>query len=246
MANYSPQDALTLNLRFIRNMTIDSTSQAIMCDQTMNIIHCAYPWRWTLATLTAISLVDGTQDYSVANTDVYRFTNLRITRTDLSPNQSQPLDIVEHLEPDLYARGGNYNIFRAASWEANLSKLRLDVCAKIVSPVTMQIDGTYQKNPTKITAAGITTALTQPDQYFPVFQEGVLYQLYKYADDDRAGSIVRMKDGATQYTGQLGVFMARLWEMQQAEDYGNNQGVRFPEEGLGGVRGLQNPGLFIY
>lgn len=244
MANYSPNDALTQTVGYVRQMTIDSTTKALCCDMTNNAIHSYYPWRWTLGALTPISLVDNTQDYSVANTDVYRFVRLRVTRTDITPNKSNELNLTEWLAPDLQTKG-TLESFRAIAWDPVGSKLRLDVTASVPSGVTMRIEGEYQKLPTKITSSSVGTALTQPDVYFNVFVEGLLYYLYKYADDQRAGGVQVMKGGQRQYTGQLAVFMFALQAMAEAEDYGNAQGVRFPSEPLGVGRGPGNPGLFL-
>lgn len=218
-------------------MAIPATVTTILLDQVHSAFWTFQPdWPWTLADLTAISLVDGTQDYAHVMTNFYRFTALRINRTDITPNLSRPLDIVEHLEPDVQTKG-NQDTIRCACWLPTVSKIRLETAVGITSPTTLTITGEYQKLPTKIVSANLTTAFAHPDIYLDVMTEGLLYKLYKYTDDDRAGAISVNKLGQRQYTGQLGIWMQKLQEAVEAEDMGSGQAQRFPSEPLGVMRG---------
>lgn len=236
MANYSPSDVLTICSGYIRQRSIAAAQTTILLDQVNSTIHTTLPWTWTLASITAITVADQTQDYTPVQTDIYRFIRIRINRTDVTPNQSNPLDLAEWIEPNLVERK-SWNEFRCAAWIPNLSLVRLDSAASISGTVTSTITGEYQKVPTKIVSGNLATAFTSPDCYFELFCEGMLYRLYKYCDDERAGTVVIRKDGERQYTGQLGVFMAKLNEAKEAEDYANGQAFRFPAEPLGMGRG---------
>lgn len=229
-STYTPNDAITVCGGIIRQMSIPSPQAVILLDQTHSAFWTAKPdWKWTMATLTAIALVNGTQDYSVSNLDVLRWSGTyRLTRTDVTPDTSTPVDIVEWLEPDLVA--GAVEGMRSMCWVSATSKLRLERAASVPTGSTYQIEGDYQKTPTKIVYSNINTAFAFPDHYFDAFCEGYTYKLFKYTNDQRAGSIVVTKAGQRQYTGQLAVFMQKLQEAMESEDYGNGQAQRFPAE----------------
>ena len=232
--SYTSQDALDIAKAMNHKIPQDSIA-AFACDTVQNIIWTRYPWAWTMGTLTAITCVDGTQDYSISNTDFYRlsvFQPPRIVRTDLTPVEYRELNVKQHLGVELTLKGGLETI-RNISYEPEISKVRLDFAASVPSGTTLQIQGPYQKKPTRITADTLTTALTQPDHYFQVFLEGVRWKLYELADDPRAGALRTDKEQNTAYTGQLGSFMNALADMAAAEDLGDGEDPAFPSTPLG-------------
>jgi hypothetical protein len=238
-STYTPTEALAVCETFIRQMALAAATTTIQLDMVNSFIWIyKIDWPWTQADLTAITMVDNTQDYSLAlaNADMYRLVHVRINQTNVTPNQQNPLDIAEWLEPN-FVEKKSWEAFKTCCWIPSTSKLRLDAAAAITSPVTCTITGEYQKNPTKIVTANLGTALPFPDQYFEVFTEGLLYRLYKVCNDERAGTVVVAKNGNRQYSGQLGVFMEKLQSAAEADDYGNGQAFRFPSDPLGLGRG---------
>jgi hypothetical protein len=229
---YAPKDAITVCNGYIRQMSIPQEQTVMLLDQTYSAFWTAKPdWYWSMATLTAIALVNGQQDYTVTNTDVLRYSgSYRITQTDSTPDRSIPLDVVEHLEPDLTSASADS--IRAICYVPSISKLRLDKAVSVTGTNAYQIDGSYQKIPTKIKFGNLATAFAFPDHYFECFCEGYLYKLYKYTNDQRAGTLQVSKSGDRQYTGQLGLFMAKMQEVMESEDFGNGQAYRFPAEPL--------------
>lgn len=230
MANYTAQNAIDALRRYVKlaaaNLS-DGSVDVTAADMANSRIWIAYPWRWTLGSLTAIALVDGTQDYTIGNSDHYRPVNLWITRTDLTPDEYQPLKIKEHLPPEL-ARNVGWPSFQTISWEKSINKFRLEAAASVPSGTTLRIDGDYQKVPTKITALSAT--LAADDAYFETYMDWLLYYLYKFTDDSRAGGVVISGDGRKQYTGQLGKAMESLWEMKSQEDKGDGEPLVYPDE----------------
>ena len=81
------------------------------------------------------------------------------------------------------------------------------------------------------------TSLDQPiwfdDSYFEMAQAGLLYKLYLFGEDSRAGSVTYDSFGHASYTGQMGVFMAAMREKAMQEDANSVQGL-FPDESIGG------------
>lgn len=224
-----------------------STIQAYVADIINSTIWTRFTWTWTLASLTAIALVDGTQDYALANADTaafYRFPDwgLRIVQTNLTPVEHREITQKSHLGVELTMKGG-LNSIRNFSYEGALSKIRLDRAASVSSGTTLQIQGEYQTKPTKITDAMMGTALSFPDHYFGAFVEGVRWKLYELADDPRAGVMKIDEEGRQTYTGQYGSFMTSLFAMQQAEDAGSGEDPCFPDSPLGSPSGF-SPGIF--
>src|SRR5579859_5438512 len=70
----------------------------------------AFPWRATLKTSgaganwTEVALVDAAQDYATALTDIYRFTQFWITRTDTSPHQIRNISVAQSIPIDLVSK----------------------------------------------------------------------------------------------------------------------------------------------
>lgn len=205
-----------------------SAIQVAAADQINSIIWSAHSWRWAQKVITAIPLVDGTQDYTFAPTDYFRLTVMRLAQTDSTPDQYDELTVVRNLPPDLSKAGFRTGLNQIALNPA-LSKLRLNQAAAVPSGNTFEIQGEYQYQPTKITATSAT--LPFPDQYFKVFCDGLLWQFMALAKDSRAGTSQFTKHGAV-YTGQMGIFYDALMSMCEAEEVGAGDNI-FPADPLG-------------
>ena len=230
MANYTFDEAITVVKAFVKNAPTTSM-QTVACDQAYSRIWFAYPWEWTLGALTAIPLVDGTQDYTVSNNDFFKLVEARITRTDLTPDEYQELNILEFMPPELAIKIGWQN-FQSISRDPRSAKLRLEAAASVPSGVTMQIDGVYQKYPAKLTAT--TGNLVSPDYHFQTFLDWLTYYFYKFTDDSRAGGVAVSKaTGEKTYSGQLAVAMDSLTTMIATEDARDGTGYLFPDNPLG-------------
>lgn len=230
-------------MNVVKDMThqIPTTvSQVYVCDTISSIIHMRWPWRWTQFTISPITAINGQQDYANAPADFYQLLAGRINRTDVSPAQVQPIKIAGHLEPELQ-RQGSINTIQCASYEPTINSFRLDIPLEVSGTTVYTISLDYQNKPTKITTLGQT--ICPPDQYFNVFVEGVLWGIYRLADDPRTGAVTINRAGDKQYSGQLSVFMDALESMKRNEDSGEALNTRFPEEPLGWVR-TGNPGIF--
>jgi hypothetical protein len=217
-----------------------STIQVAAADQINAIIWNAYPWRWSQKAITPISLVDGTQDYSFAPSDLFRLVQIRLVDTLANPHVYDELTVLRNLYPDLTKasfRGGLKN----AAYVPATSKVRLNQAAAVPTGNTYEIQGEYQYQPTKITATSATFPF--PDQYFMVFNAGLLWQFFMLSKDDRAGNVQFTKNGAV-YTGQMGVFFDALMAMREAEDWGAGDTI-FPADPLG-ISGAGRSSFSIY
>lgn len=217
-----------------------TTLQIYAVDKINSIIHLFWPWRWTMNAVAPITALDGVQDYASVPTDFHRLTAGRIIRTDVTPNQIQPIKIMGHLEGEVQRRG-SINTVQGVSYEPTVNSFRLDVPLQVTGTTAYTINLDYQQKPAKITA--LATTIAPPDQYFNVFVDGTLWAFYRLADDPRAGAVTINRAGDKQYSGQLSVFMDSLESMKRNEDSGQALDTRFPEEPLGWVR-TGNPGIF--
>lgn len=243
MGTYTPQAAIDLIRNFVHGISLDKIAPNV-CDMAHNTIWLIYPWGWSVASLTPIPLVQGVQDYSPTNTDILRPLKIRMVRTDVSPNEFEDLAVLANLPPDISRQLG-FRTIKNVGWFGSQSFFRLETAVNISGTTTLQLQGEYQKTPTKITNATMTTALPEPDYYFGVFVEAVKYYALALSDDPRAGGINVSKNGTVQkgYSGQYGIFMDSLLTMMRTEDLSSGDQWRWPEAGFG-VGQATNPGLF--
>lgn len=219
-----------------------STISTISIDMINSMMWKTYPWPWTRATLTPIPLVHNQQDYAVDAADVryWKLLHARITLTSTSPNQYRDMIILRHLEP-LLAANISWPNYRNIAYIPEIAKLRLEAAANVPSGQTYQLDGTYQRRPTKITNSG--SLIHFDDMHFQTYVEGVLWMLFRLADDKRQGAAIKTPVGV-QYTGQLGVFYDSLMDMIRQEESGQGDTI-YPEESIGGTHSTNFPNAFF-
>jgi len=232
MQTYSVSDALTLAQKLAKGVPFTGVDTSI-ADIVNSTIYKAYPWRDTLKASpdnwTEVSLTDGNQDFATGLTDIFRFTQFWIRRTDTSPNQVRDIKVAKNLVIDLIYKSP-YAV-RSASYQAGVNKFRLESAVQVPSGTTWKIGGEYQPQPTKIT--DIKDTFWFQDEYLDVFAKGLSYWAYRMADDARMGAI-QSSDGRAVYTGALGEFMQAIDDMAAAEDFGNLDGY-YPDEPIASV-----------
>jgi len=243
ISTYTPQTAINLVTKFVHGVPLAGV-EANICDVINSYIWTYYPWSWTISSLTPINCVDGVQDYSPANTDILRFLKVRLARTDTTPNEIRELAMLADLSVELSRKGG-LETNTAFGYFASTNILRLMWAASVGTGQTLQIQGEYQKAPTKITDSTMNNVLVIPDQYFLTFVEGLKYLVYQLSDDQRAGTVQMSKNGTFQqvFTGQLAIFMHQLNYAARTEDLSRGDQFQFPESSLGMGRALW-PGLY--
>lgn len=176
-------------------------------------------------------MVDGTQDYSPP-AQIYRLMKASFVRTDTTPNQIAELDIAQDLSVDLSPR--SYTSIRCAALQAGFGVIRLESAVSVPTGVTIELQGTVQNNPTKIT--NLSQNLWFDDHtLMEAFVEGINYWSYKLADDPRAGGLVAAPGGKAQYSGQAAAFIAAMDLAASAEDF-PAQETYFPSESIGSGR----------
>lgn len=240
MSTYVYSDAVDFCKSLVKGIPVSNIS-AFAIDQVNSMFWKAYPWGWTRDTLTPVALVNGVQDYAVDAADtnkIWRLLGARVNYTSVTPVQYRDLRIMRHLEPFLTSKIG-WPSFQLISYEVEIDKYRLEAAASVPATVTMTLGGEYQLFPPKITS--LSAAIVFPDYHMDVFCDGLLWMLYRLADDDRAGTAVKTSQGV-QYTGQMGIFFDKLTMTKETEEHGAGDTI-YPESSIGGDN-LYFPGIF--
>lgn len=209
---YYPQMASEYAKTYIKRMPLE-TVQVRILDSINKLIWISSPWRWSISTLSPIPLVSNTQDYTL--TTPSNFISL------IHSYISDGSNVVTHLEPvpTLNASVGINGNPRFISYEgSNVYRISPNPGVLPVSP-TRYIYSWYKKSSPILKASNIGTpgVLIMDDEYFPVYEAGVLWMSYLYADDQRAGTTTVDSQGRAQYTGQRAVFESMLNEMRLHE-----------------------------
>lgn len=200
------------------------------------------PWQFSLVqSIDAIPFVNGQQDYPAPN-DMYRLTQAWIHVTNPgSVDQFINLDVFGTLTPDLnptgvYGTGG-------LMYMQNFGLLRLTRPIQVnAGDNPSYLNTEYQPQAVKVT--DMSMYLPFPDEYAQIAVEGYLYWLYKFGDDERAGTTVK-QGNAIEYTGQLGAFEAQLMQMAGDENAGDTQTI-FPSDTLGANNQSTNTNPFWF
>lgn len=222
-------EAVALASKLSKGLNVASIDETI-CDLVSSEAFRKYPWFLSQQNIAPgiLPLVNTQQDYS-APVNIYRLLTARLVRTDVSPDEHRELDVEQSLDVDLVSRSP-YSI-RAIAHQPETGGLRLESAVQITSGTVWEIQGTYQIHHQKVTSLG--GGLWFHDEHFMVAVEGVLYWMYRLADDSRAGSaVIDPKSGRTNYSGQLAVFHSEIDKMWAGEEL---QGVEsyVPEDPLG-------------
>lgn len=229
---------------FVRNMGAKKiqvgTYDVMISGAASNLIYTYFPWQYSLVNFfNTIPLVPGQQDYPAPD-DMYRLTQgqIHVVYQPDSPDQFYELDVVGNLTKDLNPTGfyGNGSVM----FMKNTGVLRLANAAQVVNqPQVAYLEGEYQPKAVKVTDTG--QYVPAPDEYFPVAVEAYLYWLYKFGDDERAGTMVK-QGNSVEYTGQLAIIMAMLQKMAGEEKVGASD-TMFPSDtlGWGRMQGERNP-----
>ncbi len=144
-----------------------------------------------------------------------------------SPDQDYNLECVKTLTPDknttgYYARG-------ACSFIRNYKILRLSNAVQPPSSAPAFLNTQYQPMMEKVT--DMSMRLPFPDEFFSTAVSGALYWLYKFGDDERAGTVIK-QGNSVEYTGQLAEFHANL-AANAAQDCPSEVSTFFPETPIG-------------
>lgn len=205
-----PQDAFDYAKHFIKDMPLDKVLPRLV-DDVSKLMWMAAPWRWTLGSMPVITLASATTDYSVTLPGDFLFLHSAYL-TD--GTQVRKLRVEPTLPVAVTLQGQPSRISIINSNTARISPKPGSQPSVIPNIISL-----YKKMAPTIAAKDMNTAGIQgfDDEWFWVFQEGLLWRAYQYAEDQRAGSAQVSSNGQIAFTGQRAVFEAGLQFMKANE-----------------------------
>ena len=215
-AIYRPSAAFDFVKTMVKNLPLEDIGHMIL-DRINKIMWMAAPWRWTLSSMTEITLVANTQDYAIAAlpADFLYLVSAYITEGE----QLRPITVVPFL-PTAVGIKGTPNQIAVTGSAGAAGTARVYPKPGASTPVgTQKIYMIYKKTAPSIKNNNQSTAgvLVADDEWFWVYESGVLWLSYAYADDQRAGGATVDASGKYQFTGQRAVFEANLALMKIRE-----------------------------
>lgn len=210
----SPYYAFEFCKRQIKSMPLD---QILLrgVNRVTEIIHMYAPWRWTLGSLPTFNLASNTQDYTINYPADWLYALKATVADGTSPERL--LEIVPALPTNVGLVGQPSQIAYTGTASQSNGPVRISPKPGTITG-TQPVLGLYKKTLTPFTSETIYTGTFGfDDEWFWVFEEGLLWQAYLFADDRRAGESQVDNDGKVRYNGQRGNFEAALLSMQQRE-----------------------------
>lgn len=213
-ATRRPVEALRYAREMVKSSPLNRPEIAVSILQGVsNQIWMAAPWRWTVGRLSDTTLTADTVAHTLTSTPT---DILYLGQVVLDDGESiRPLEIVPELPSTKTLAGTPLEV-------AFVSPATLRVqppVTQLGGNKTWTIRGWYKKVAPTINEQTQYTAgrLTMDDEWFQVYEAGVLWQAYLYSDDVRAGQTQVGANGQTVYTGQMGAFYGGLAQMRQSE-----------------------------
>jgi hypothetical protein len=210
MAIYSPNSALTFAKTMVKFLPVNDTTVAYqILDSVAKEMWLAAPWSWTLDSMPAVTVTGSAGvDYAISTPADF----LYLVSADLSDgNITDPLNISAFLPTNSTIVGAPTSIAHSTN--------QIRVYPKPPTGYSKSLIAKYKTVPPDITVSNYSTAGAHgvPDAWFWVYQAGVLYYAYLYADDQRAGSCQIDANGRYAFTGQLAVWQTGMEMMRRAE-----------------------------
>ena len=201
----------------LKKMPLEDIQVRIL-DDVNKMMWMAAPWRWSVSTLTAITLTANTSDYTLSPPADFLYILHSFITDGASPTNH--LEVVPSLPASGIIKGTPQYISYQGSNTFRISpNPGTFVSTAIPTPPTKQIFSWYKKIAPVITASNQMTAgtLVFDDEYFPIYEQGVLWLSYLYGDDARAGNCNFDSSGRAQFTGARATFEAGLQGMRERE-----------------------------
>lgn len=211
----TPFTAFEYAKSFIGKMDLERLSPRLLDD--VNKMFWVYaPWRWSLGLLPQITLASNTQDYPITLPAdfLYLYDILQLDGKT-----------TRHIKPAaIYPQTGVLRAGQAGSAAVMVvggqNVLRIDPTPGTIPTTapTERLVGIYKQTAPVIDESTQYTAgaLLIPDEFFWVYQEGVLWKAMQWAQDPRAGD-TSFQGGQIKYSGQRAAFEAALATCAQQE-----------------------------
>jgi hypothetical protein len=146
---------------------------------------------------------------------------------------SGSFDIVKRLPVNLVPY--TYTMIHQITQQPNQQLLRLSAATAVALSQPYSLELEYQ--PVRPPVSALTEACWFPDDYVRIGDEGILYELYRFNNDPRAGTVSYTADGSAVYSGQLAVWMNALKSAAGAEREGSVD-TFVPDSAIGAAPGF--------
>jgi hypothetical protein len=211
-ATKRPIEALEYALEFVKNAPIQR-QQATILDEVNKHIWMSAPWRWSVGNVGSIALVNSQQDYTISAPNDMLFPLYAFIADTVSSPQyltiepKLPTDVIQSGQPERisYEGSNTWRLYPKPEYGTEVSRKTLVIQYKKQAPTIT--------NQTSYTSG----VLVMDDEWFWVYQLGVLWKAYLYADDSRAGSATINSEGKWQYSGMRAEFEAAIQHMKDCE-----------------------------
>lgn len=226
---YAPSAAFNYVKKMIKNMPIQDIRAQVL-DDTLKMMWEAAPWAFSIGSFPDVTIVANQQDYTVAIPATFRKLQHAYITDSTGQTQRSAIEIVPLIEAggppgqiSSVAISGTPGMSGTMRTYPTWGAVRVGATLKIISQ--------YKKVAPTITDLNYNTPGVQvfDDDWFWVYNSGVLYQAYLYGDDQRAGGASMGANGQWQFTGQRAVFEANLQFMREHEPLCNYTGRLVPE-----------------
>lgn len=204
-------------------------NDVLLAQMVSSQIYTFYPWQFSLTDTIPgqIPCINGIQDYPRPQ-DCYRLVRgwLTVTAPASVPQDDRDLDVCKTLNVNMFPQA--YTSIRSIAEFRSTGLWRLETAINVPTNFPIEIRAQYQ--PIVATLQDLSTPAWFPDEYINMAMDGLLYWLYKFAEDDRAGTMT-YTNGTKIYTGQLGIFMGKM-EAAAADEQAGAVSTVFPTESL--------------
>lgn len=197
--------------RNLKNMPLEQVMVRLL-DTVSKILWMAGPFRWTVGTLSPITLISATSDYTLAPpADFLYLIDAYIAD---GANTPRHLEIMPTIPSNIVVTG----LPQFISYQGSNTFRISPIPGTLVTP-TKYVIGTYKKTAPELTASNVytSTTLQLSDEWYHVYEAGVLWQAYLWGDDQRAGTANVDGSGKMAFTGQRATFEAGIAQMLQRE-----------------------------
>jgi hypothetical protein len=224
-STYKPSDGIDYIKSMLKGMNIDQPTknglvppQIGMMNIVLNMMWMYAPWRWTLGSLTATTVLSTTQDYATTLPSDFLFIDNSYVHDGI--NVPRPLHVTASLPTNVSVVGNPSEIaVIPGTFPAATLRLFPKPGTLPVSPV-QQVISLYKKTCPIVTEANMFTAGIHvfDDEWFWVYEEGLKWQGFVWGDQQAAaGGVSVGSNGQQQFTGQFGTFMHGLQLMMAKE-----------------------------
>lgn len=206
-----PSAAFDFAKIYVKNMPLQDVSVRIL-DNANKILWMAAPWRWSIGTLTAITITSNTQDYTLAPPSDFLYLLHSYVTNGVEPTRD--IKVV----PTLPAAVGVKGMTDFIAYQGS-NTFRISPNPGTQKTPASQIFSFYKKQAPIIKASNANTpgVLVLDDEWFHVYEACVLWQAFLYGEDQRAGACQFSNRGEVQYTGQRAIFEAAILNMKAKE-----------------------------